>query len=88
VTWGAETKQFTGAQLRKGINLATEFPANPFTDAFARVTPPWLRSKIRNEADQTIFHGEEGKRDPVAAAERTEKEREPLAAAIKTAFVP
>lgn len=49
-----------------------------------------MAAKPAYETKQTkqIFHGEEGKRDMAAAAERTEKEREPLAAAIKTAFVP
>jgi lysophospholipase L1-like esterase len=89
VTWGAETKAFTGAQLRQGINLAAEFPANPFTEAFARVDAA-VAAKQAYETKQIkqIFHGEEGKRDQAAAADRTEKEREPLAAAVKTAFVP
>ena len=89
VTWGAETKTFTSSQLRKGINLAAEFPANPFTEAFARVDAA-VAAKQAYETKQIkqIFHGEEGKRDMAAAAERTEKEREPLATAIKSAFVP
>ena len=34
VTWGAESKEFTKAQLSKGINLAAEFAKTPFDAAF------------------------------------------------------
>ena len=38
VTWGATTKEFSAAQLVKGINLAAEFAGdNPFSAAFAKV---------------------------------------------------
>ncbi len=35
ITWGAASKEFTTAQLAVGINLAAEFPANPFSEPFA-----------------------------------------------------
>ena len=37
VTWGQETREFTKAQLEAGINLAAEFAATPFDNAFAGV---------------------------------------------------
>lgn len=37
VTWGSQTKVFRAAQLERGINLAAEFPDNPFSAPFARV---------------------------------------------------
>ncbi len=37
VTWGATNKVFKGADLAQGINLAAEFMASPFRDAFAAV---------------------------------------------------
>ncbi|HET6246674.1 MAG TPA: SGNH/GDSL hydrolase family protein [Tepidisphaeraceae bacterium] len=37
VTWGKETKEFAGADLAKGINLAAEFLESPFADAFKAV---------------------------------------------------
>jgi lysophospholipase L1-like esterase len=37
VTWGAESKVFAKADLERGINLAAEFPLNPFGEAFHRV---------------------------------------------------
>lgn len=37
VTWGSQSKDFTKAQLEKGINLAAEFLDNPFSPAFQKV---------------------------------------------------
>ena len=37
VTWGTETKEFDSAALAKGINLAAEYPENPFSQPFAAV---------------------------------------------------
>ena len=37
VTWGSQTKRFSGAELTKGINLAAEFLDNPFGGAFKKV---------------------------------------------------
>ncbi|MBA3937273.1 MAG: SGNH/GDSL hydrolase family protein [Planctomycetes bacterium] len=37
VTWGAATKEFSAADLAKGINLAAEFGDNPFTPFFLKV---------------------------------------------------
>ena len=38
VTWGGASKEFTAAQLAAGINLAAEFPDNPFAEPFAIAT--------------------------------------------------
>jgi len=37
VTWGKETKEYAAADLEKGVNLAADFLANPFSDQFAKV---------------------------------------------------
>ncbi len=37
VTWGAEFKNFSKADLEKGINLAAAFPDNPFSAPFAKI---------------------------------------------------
>jgi lysophospholipase L1-like esterase len=37
VTWGDVSKEFDADALAKGINLAAEFPDNPFGPAFAKV---------------------------------------------------
>ncbi len=89
VTWGSESKTFTGAQLARGINLAAEFPCNPFCGAFAKVDAA-VAAKQAYETKQIkqAFRSPEARTDMEGVAERTEKEREPLAAAIRDAFVP
>jgi lysophospholipase L1-like esterase len=37
VTWGKDSKEFTAADLAKGINLAAEFLDNPFSEQFEKV---------------------------------------------------
>ncbi len=46
VIWGAQTKEFTAAQLAAGINLAAEFLDNPFSAPFAKV-----RDAVRQQQD-------------------------------------
>ena len=46
VTWGKASKEFTGAELATGINLAGEFIDSPFRDAFAKV-----EAKVREQQD-------------------------------------
>jgi lysophospholipase L1-like esterase len=89
VTWGQESKTFSADQLNAGISLVEEFPINPFSEAFAKVDAA-IAAKQAYETKQIkqIFHGAEGKADPERAAAETEKERQPLADAIKAAFVP
>jgi lysophospholipase L1-like esterase len=89
ITWGDKSRSFPSAQLAKGINLAEEFPVNPFTDAFNKVDAA-VADKQAYETTQIkkVFHGSEGSADMEGAAARTEKEREPLVAAVHAAFVP
>jgi lysophospholipase L1-like esterase len=37
ISWGDDEKQFDAAALAKGINLAAEFPDNPFSETFANI---------------------------------------------------
>jgi len=37
ITWGEESREFTAAELARGINLAAEFLKNPFVKAFGAV---------------------------------------------------
>jgi lysophospholipase L1-like esterase len=37
VTWGKDSKEFTAAELEKGVNLTANFVDNPFSAAFAKV---------------------------------------------------
>ncbi len=89
VTWGNASNVFTAAQLRRGVNLAAEFPQTPFSDAFARVDAA-VAAKQAFETKQIkqVFHGNEGKADMEGAVSRTEAERSRLAAEIMTAFQP
>jgi hypothetical protein len=89
LTWGSESKSYTGAQLGKGVNLAADFPLNPFSEAFAKVDAA-VATKQEYETRQikTMFHGPEAKVDMKSLEELTERVRTPLAAAIKTAFIP
>lgn len=89
VSWGSESKTFSKKQLESGINLAEEFPVNPFNEAFARVDNA-VAAKQAYETRQIkeLFHGPEGKADSDMTASLTEKARSPLAEAIKSAFVP
>ena len=89
VTWGGQSKTFAAAQLGSGVNLAEEFPCNPFCEAFTKVDAA-VTAKQAYETTQIkrYFHSSEAKTNMTAIVERTEKQREPLAAAIRAAFVP
>lgn len=89
VIWGSTTNTYTATQLAAGVNLAADFVANPFSDAFKHVDEA-VAAKQAYETKQIkqIFHGAEGKADMAKAVERTESERAPLAAAIASAMVP
>ena len=89
VTWGLTGKIFTAGVLARGVNLAEEFPCNPFCAAFGKVDAA-VAAKQAYETKQVkeVLHGAEGKADFAAAVTRTEGERKPLAQAIQEAFVP
>ncbi len=89
VTWGSQSRAFTAEQLGRGINLAEQFPCNPFCEAFAKVDSA-VAAKQAYETRQIkqVFRSAEAKTDMEGVAARTEQEREPLAAAIKAAFAP
>lgn len=89
VTWGAETKTYSAEQLAKGVNLAEDFPVNPFSEAFAAVDKA-VAAKQSYETKQIkqVFRSPEAKADMEAVVAKTEAERAPLVAAIKTAFAP
>jgi hypothetical protein len=89
INWGGETKSFTAEQLGRGVNLPDEFQSNPFSEAFAKVDEA-VAAKQAYETTQIkqTFRSPEAKADMEGVAAKTEKEREPLVAAIKAAFVP
>jgi lysophospholipase L1-like esterase len=89
VSWGNQSKTFSAEDLARGINLADEFPENPFSEAFAKVDAA-VAAKQAFETKQIkqTFRSPEAKTDMELVADKSEKERQPLADAIKTAFVP
>ena len=89
MTWGTDSKSFPAQRLAGGINLAEEFASNPFSGAFANVDSA-VAAKQAYETKQIKqkFHSEEARTSMDEIARNTEAEREPLAAAIRAAFVP
>ncbi|MDB6024352.1 MAG: hypothetical protein JWM68_575 [Verrucomicrobiales bacterium] len=89
ITWGENTKSYTAEDLGRGVNLADEFPANPFSAQFDKVDAA-VADKQNYETRQIkdLFHGREGAADKDMTANLTEKARKPLVKAIHTAFVP
>jgi hypothetical protein len=89
VTWGEEKKIFSAEQLTQGINLAAEFPRNPFSDAFKRVDQAVAaKQDFETKQIKKAFRSAEAKADMEGVAARTEQERASLVAAVKAAFVP
>ena len=89
VYWGAFEKVYSSEALSQGVNLAADFPENPFSEAFRKVDQA-VATKQAYETRQIkqIFHGPEGRADKEMAAALTEKTREPLVRAIRDAFQP
>jgi hypothetical protein len=96
LTWGDDQKVFTTTQLTHGVNLAAEFPHNPFTDAFARVDAA-VAAKQAFETDEikNQFEAQDEHLTRAEISQRTEQAvgsaeviHAQLAAAIAAAFVP
>lgn len=89
VTWGDQSQTFTARQLAHGVNLAAEFPCNPFCAAFAKVDAA-VAAKQAFETKQIkeAFRSHEAKEDMEGVAAKTEKEHEALVEALKAAFAP
>jgi hypothetical protein len=50
VTWGKTSKEFDAAALDKGVNLAAEFPDNPFSEPFKKVLGKVLEKQTFEDA--------------------------------------
>lgn len=96
VTWGSDHKTFTTEQLAHGINLAAEFPHNPFTEKFTQVDTA-IAAKQAYETDEikNQFEGQGQHLTPPEIAKRTndvvksaEAKRDELVAAVAAAFTP
>jgi lysophospholipase L1-like esterase len=51
ISWGEQSKEFTSAELARGVNLAAEFLKNPFVASFAAVD----RAVINKQTFETQF---------------------------------
>ena len=89
ITWGKETKVYGAEQLAKGVNLAADFIANPFSEAFKKVEDAVLvKQNYETRQVKEAFHSRDARQDMETIVTRTESERKPLAGAIQTAFKP
>ncbi|MEN6449919.1 MAG: SGNH/GDSL hydrolase family protein [Thermoguttaceae bacterium] len=72
ITWGKTTKEFTAAQLEKGVNLAAEFLDNPFAKPFRKV-----QEQVRRQQDmevgliKTLIHDLPGYKIALPGEEKT-----------------
>ncbi|MCW1884295.1 SGNH/GDSL hydrolase family protein [Luteolibacter flavescens] len=89
VTWGDTTKSYTADALRKGVNLAKDFPNSPLVPAFKRVWDA-VAAKQDYETRQikALVHGPEGAADLDGTFAVTEKARAKFAKAIADAKQP
>jgi lysophospholipase L1-like esterase len=89
ITWGLTNRTYSAQQLAAGINLAADFEANPFSDAFKAVDEAVARKQeFETTQIKKLFHGDAGKTDMEKTVTDSEKDRAPLVAAIAQAFVP
>ncbi len=95
VTWGDDRKTFSAERLAQGINLAAEFPHNPFSEKFAQVDAA-VAAKQAYETDEIQKQFEGGNNS--SRAERNahteeilaqaETKHTELANAVAAAFAP
>jgi lysophospholipase L1-like esterase len=97
ITWGDESKTFPAEQLAKGINLAAEFPSNPFSAAFAKVDAAVATKQAFETKEMKNVFRKTGNPHPTMAqitahtdqvVGEAEKEHAALVAAVQAAFVP
>ena len=93
IIWGIATNMwtntYTSGQLAAGVNLASDFVTNPFSESFQKVDKA-VAAKEAYETHQIkqVFHSKEAKADMDHAVATTEAERAPLAQAIVDAMTP
>jgi len=89
VQWGDASREYSTAELARGIQLPVDFPDNPFCASFDRLDAA-IAAKQAFETTQVkrVFHGREGQADFEKAVRETEAQRAPLAAAIAEARTP
>jgi lysophospholipase L1-like esterase len=57
ITWGETSRAYTAAELERGVNLADDFPVNPFSEAFKKVDAAVGEKQAYEQKEiQQIFH--------------------------------
>ncbi|MCL4203219.1 MAG: SGNH/GDSL hydrolase family protein [Pirellulaceae bacterium] len=89
VQWGAESREYSAEELARGVQLAVDFPDNPFCEAFDRVDEA-VAAKQAFETTQVKkeFRSREAQADFAKVVAETEAQRAPLAEAVSQALVP
>lgn len=89
ITWGGQSRTYTAAQLKEGVNLAKDFDNNPLVPAMKKV---WNAVAKKQEYEtrqiKELVHGPEGAADREATFALTEKARAPLEQAVLAARQP
>ncbi len=89
IQWGESVREFSSDRLAEGINLAVEFPVNPFCGAFERVSEAvWAKQVYETEQIKRRLHSREARDDFDAVVRETELVRQPLADAVAAAMQP
>jgi len=89
IQWGDAVREYPAEELARGIQLAVDFPDNPFCEAFDKVDAA-VAAKQAFETTQVkkVFHSREGQADFAKVVAETEAQRAPLAEAIAEGMLP
>ncbi len=89
VKWGEASREYSAEELARGVQLAADFPDNPFCEAFDRVDAA-VAAKQAYETTQVkqVFHSAAARADFANVVAETEAQRQPLADAIVKARQP
>ena len=89
LSWGDHVKRFSADRLREGINLASEFRENPFSEPFAFVSEAVARKQAyETQQIKKDFHSDEARTDFESVVKKTEAIRQPLANAVAESVRP
>lgn len=97
ITWGGASREFSAAELGKGVNLAAEFLDNPFSAAFGKVEEcvrrqqefevPFLKMFVENYP--AYLEAFSGARESLAATlQKVAEQHDALSAAARAARQP
>ncbi len=89
VTWGDASGVFSRERLAKGINLAAEFPDNPFSSAFARADElVGVKQNYETQEVKMIFRDGSVRANPEWHVGGAERVRAVLSQSTRAAIVP